>query len=1077
MPAMLHCHTEYSTRDSLIRVDDLPVLAKAKGWDACAITDHGGVEGVPDFLKACKKENVKPIVGCEIYCAVPDTYHFAEKYHKEDKLHHLTILTKSAKGFSSLLKLISDGHRLFYDARRQKAAVPLKLVYDQLEDCVILSGCFSSPFWRGTDAAMDDLALFVDKFGHDFYFEVQPHHDWDGQIELNKNIVAVAETMGIPMVVTPDCHYGESNEHTFHEALLAVSDRKSMKDSKWKFSTKGCFVKTPQEVLNDLAGAGLTVEAARKALEATDAISERITSWAWDDLPKSTFPIIAGDLRTLCYQGLEAHGLSGRIEYKDRLDQELDTFIKAGAGIDRYLLLVRHCINLFKAEGAEIGPRGSVGGSLAAYCLGITPLDPIFHGLSWQRFYAPGRTNMPDADIDVDEKFRLKVPEILRREFGEANVAQISNYSEFGMRMSIKDAARAYGVKLFDKTRFQDDDKDAVKNKDLLAISPGKELATRSADAFQFAKHLVGRVRQYGAHAGGFVISASPLTSGRAAIVSRGKDKALCWDMRIAEELGFIKMDFLGVDSLSAIRAVGEAIDVTWKDVPLDDPKVMEDFSEGRTAGVPQFLTTGLRSFISKLKPKKFADIVWANAAFRPGGLGQMGPDELARKYNESPEEIFVYQEEVMDLCVKLAGFTWMEADNVRKVIAKSKGAAELVKFKVRFVDGCKRTSGWTSEDAGAFWDTLSEFGRYSFNKSHAVAYSWNSLRIAWAKRHHPSQTFAALLNSDSDSTEDLIREAPYYGVDIRVPDANHSGLDWTIEGDKIIRTPLTAIESIDLRVAKIIMGHRRGSPFIDRDDFKRRLSIESIRKIDDVVLELYSGKMPGRTFKLPVIEMDKIPTKDEIKELALEEKTCIKCDLRASCKKVVPFEVGRTNVMIVGEAPGKDENWRGRPFVGASGRLMDELFMERNINGKDITWSNVSHCKPPYIPEGQDKGPIEEMMMACPWVDKEIDLMKPPLILVLGKKAWQKFGGRGKSILKANATVMEKNGTKIVISVHPSFVLHDESRRGDIEKAVNEFAKLYHDLVPPVLSPEPRLPEEKVASYQDRAKGYFSRS
>ncbi len=909
---------------------------------------------------------------------------------------------------------------------------------------------------------------FANRFRGDFYLEAQPHHDWDKQVELNGMILSIADSLKIPIVVTPDCHYSHANEETFHDALIAVSSRIAKDDPKrtWRFSTKECYIKTPEGAVRDLTAAGFSPDASRAALLETGKIADKIEDWDWDDLPKPAFPIIKGDLRQITMNEMARMGLKGKPEYEERVAKELDTFINAGPGIDKYLLLVRHCIRLFKDHGAEIGPRGSVGGSLVAYCLGITPLDPIIHNLSWQRFYAPGRTNMPDADIDIDEAFRVKAPEILQKEFGEDRIAQISNYTTFGSRMSVKDAARAYGIKIEDRSHYDLSEKEMAVDE----IEPGKELARKSPDAIAFARKMVGRIRQYGAHAGGFVISSTSLYGGRSAVVSRGKGKALCWDMKTAEKLGFIKLDFLGIDSLSAIRAVGEITSIEWNDVPLDDKQVMDDFSGGLTAGVPQFLSPGLKSFCRNLKPKKFNDLVWANAAFRPGGLEQMSPEELAKRYNDDGAEgVMIFQEEVMDACVNIAGFTWMEADKIRKKMSKSEGKAEIEKFRTKFVAGCQKTVGWSENEANSFYDLLVGFGRYAFNRSHAVAYSWNSYRIAWAKRHYPKEAFAALLNCNENQKHELQREAPKYGVKILPPDPNISGLTWQ-KDDEGIRTPLTAIGAIDLRVAKNIIKNRKADgPFQDRVDFDTRVKCPSVGADD-----LYSGQLPDETFRLPLKDVPKEYTKSFLESVKKDVRACIKCNLRMTCRKVVPPDFGNTNVLVVGEAPGKDEERLGRPFVGASGRLVDDLLMDRGITAKDLSFSNVSHCKPPYVPKGQNRDEIDELMAACPWVDDVIKMLQPPLILLLGKFAFQRFSGeKKKSIMKANGSVFEKNGSKVVVSVHPSFVLHSPGRRPEIERAFDEFAHHFSNLVPPKEDPERRSPD--APSAMARARQFFN--
>lgn len=1063
--AVLHAHTEYSTRDSLIRADDLPKLAAAAGWPACAITDHGGVEGVPAFMKACKAAGVKPIAGCELYLGCPDVYNWG-KYNKEDKYSHLTVVAKNAKGFSALMTVISEGHLKYYDARRQKAIIPINLILEKLDNCIILSGCYSGPFWRKTEQAMNDLVLFQERFKDDFYLELQPHHDWSEQVDLNAQIVALSQALNIPMVVTPDCHYGHEHEEKFHDALLAVSARMSINDPKrtWKFSTKGCFLKSPKQALDDLVMSGVPADLARQSVENTARVADKCENWSWDELPVPKLPDVPGNMTDLVMLGFENLGFRGRPEYEERLSKELKTFTEAG--LDKYLLLVRHCIELFKEAGAEIGPRGSVGGSLVAHCLGITPLDPVPHGLSWERFYAPGRRGWPDVDIDLDFETREKAPQILRNAFGEDNVAQISNYSTFGLRMAIRDAAKAWGVVIEDVSKLEDDKdllKEKGKNVDVEDIPPGKELAKKSPDAIAFARMLVGRVRQYGAHAGGFVISADPLIGGRSAIVSRGKDKALVWDMEVAGELKFIKMDFLGIDSLSAIKSVGQAINVVWKDVPLQDDAVMKDFQSGYTAGVPQFLSSGLRSFIRNIRPTKFEDLVWATSAFRPGGLGQMTPEEMARRYRKDPNDILVYQEDVMALCVDIAGFTWMEADGVRGDISKSKGIEAMQKWENKFVEGAIKHSGADPELAKAFWHKLENFGRYAFNKSHATSYSWNSYRIAWAKRHYPLQTFCALLNSE-ENNEPIKDEAPKFGIKILAPDANKSGLKWTIEGDAI-RMPLTQVEGVDLRIAKLIMRFRGYEPYKDADDLATRLKKYKFQKT--MPANLFSGKMPGYNFTYEVHSPHGLYLKKDLEAFRENEKGCTKCELRGHCKKVVPIEFGKTNVMIMGEAPGKDEDRAGRPFVGRSGKLVDQTLHGLGVSGLDLTWSNAAHCAPPFVPKGVE-GPlkttrIEELSMACPWVEEELKYLRPPLILALGKRAWERLGGQGK-IMKVNGTVQEINGTKVVACLHPAFILRDPNRFPDFKAAFEKFVSLYRSIVPATDEPvERRIPDEPV--------------
>lgn len=1043
MPAILHAHSDYSVRDSLIRVEELPQIAKAKGWDACALTDHGAIEGTYAFIEACRVHKVKPIVGCEIYVATGDS----------EKAHHLTVLCKNMKGFSALTTVLSIAHRDHYNARRQRADIPLQLILDKLDDCIILSGCFSSPFWRPSERAMGDLKAFVDRFGEDFYFEFQGLWDWQEQVNLNHSIVRRAKEFNRPLVVTPDCHFGSAEEHTFHDALLAVASRSPLGGPKaWKFSSRLCYVETPEESAKNLVKAGIDADTAKKAIEETSRVAAKVSEWSWDELPIPKIPDVGGNLRLAAEQGLEVKGLGGDPDYRTRLNDELECFTKAG--LDRYLLLVRHCLNIFRKEGAEIGPRGSVGGSLVAYCLGITNLDPIQHGLMWQRFYFPGRKGWPDVDIDVDTEFRERLPDVLRREFGAANVAQISNYGAFGVRMAINDAAKTYGqiienplseFELRDLLKLYDNDEDKVP---MDQVRTWRELNAKKPDAAQFALKLRGRKRQFGAHAGGFVIAGESLMGGRSAIVSRGKDKALVWDMEVADKLGFVKFDFLGLDSLLAIREIGRSVEINWEKVPLDTPSVYRDLSEGRTAAVPQFLTSGLRSFLERLQPEKFEDLVWATSAFRPGALGQFSPQELAQRYHEDRDSLIVYQEDIMAICVELAGFSWKEADGVRKVVAKKEGKDEWKKLASKFADGCEKQGTIPRDEALALWASLEEFTRYAFNKAHAAAYSWNGYRLAWAKRRYPVQTFAALLNSSKEEKlPGILEEAEdYFGIRVLPPDANRSGLRWTIEPDGI-RAPLNFSELIDLRIAKAILKRRDGGLFESKEDFAKRMA--TIKHNPEIVNLLFDASAGLVRFEHALQNPKKLLSKDLIEDI----KSCTQCELRMTCRKVVPPELNRTNILIVGEAPGKDEDKAGRPFVGPSGQLIMELLTKNGVRREDISWSNACHCKPPFVPDEAENASAlrkknEALMFNCPWVYEEINRLKPPLILAVGAKAWRKLGGQG-GITKANGTEMNYMGSKVVASLHPAYVLRDPSQKPEIERAIRRFGKLYRALVP----------------------------
>ena len=1039
-PAVLHAHSEFSVRDSLLRVEDLPRLAKAHGWDAVALTDHGALEGTWAFKNACRKEGIKAISGIEIYITVPEEVIGARK----SKSYHLTVLAKNANGFSSICKQLSAAHRDHYLGQKKHAVWTYENIF-ALEDVIILSGCYSSPFWRDHASAADDLARFVARFGEDFFFECQALWDWDGQIFLNPVIYEMSKVFKRPLVVTPDCHFGSSDESCFHEALLAVASGQPVGSKKaWTFSTKLNFIMTPDQMVEGLSRAGIPHYEARKAVENTDLVSARCKDWDWNELPKPELPTVVGNMRELAFAGLAAKGLETAI-YKERLEYELKNF-SAGPGIEQYMLLVRECVMLLKEKGARIGPRGSVGGSLVAYAMGITSIDPIYHKLLSERFFVPGRTTAPDIDLDIASSFRSQVPEILRTRFGPENVAQISNYGSFGLRQSIRDAARAYGIDLkreISEVEFRkilSDHGNLEENVKLEDIPTWVELSRTRPDAGEFARKLRGRIRQFGAHAGGFVISTIPLTEGRSAIVSRGKDKALVWDMEAAEKLGFVKIDFLGLDALEAIGRIEESLKIDLGTIPMDDPKVYADLAGGHTAGVPQFLTSGLKNFLSHLRPACFEDLAWATAAFRPGALGQFKPEELAHEYRTNPDNLIVYQEDIMAICVYMAGFSWMDADKVRKIVAKKEGKSEWAKWASVFAEGCVRLGSMDSAAALALWGRLEEFCRYAFPRAHAVAYSANSYKVAWSKRNHPLETFVALLSSDPDAADVLKEEAEHFGVAVLPPDPNRSAVDqWVISGKDIL-TPLTHARGSDLRIAKLIVKTRdEVGPFFSEEDFVARFTKYKTSK--DLSANLF-----GRGSEL--FSALAKPVKAQWKDFIEEKKNCTACQLRSqpACHKVVPIEINQTNILIVGESPGWQEDKAGSPFVGPSGTeyLWPEL-EKHGIKREDVCVTNVAGCRPDYKAI-DSKAELEKLMVGCGWSIREVELLKPPLILAVGRKAWEKLGGEG-GITKVNGSVMENHGARIVACLHPAFVMRDPVMRPEFDRAIAKFAKLYKEI------------------------------
>jgi len=1088
MSALLHIHSEFSARDSLLRVHEIPKLAKSLGWNACAITDHGAVEGVLPFKDACDEHGVKMIAGAEVYISTPDS----EKYH------HLTLLAKNAKGWSAIGAVLSAATEYSVGNKRRLTACPIHVALDVLHDVVVLSGCFSSPFWRITreadiSAGRPDLERWIDKFKDDFFFEVQPLDDWSEQIRLNRLVLETAKNYKRPVVVTPDCHFGTAEDGLMHDALLALAHRAVLGsgDDTWKFSTKLNYLMTPEVVVERLSRAGFTHDEAVQAVLMTDRVAERIEDWSFDDLSPSAIPILDGDFAEMTRAAFNKRAFAGEPEYMDRLEEELRVFTTAGLG--NYFLLVCECLKLFREQGAMIGPRGSVGGSLIAYVLGIGNLDPVVHNMPYWRFWYPGRAmpgaigpdgkpvlgpdgkpikgSPPDIDIDLGTVDHKKVGPLLRERFGADKVAQISTIGTFGTRSAVRAAAKTFGVVIPDRGEWEEDKAlragatEDEKREALYTIPLFHELPLA---ARTFAERLVGRVEKFGAHPGGFVIAAESLAYGRSCIVRRGKGTAMCWDMEAAEKLGFLKIDFLGNASIDALQVLSKIEEVEdLEAIPLDDPAVLRDFREGRTAGIPQFSTSGMRTFTEMVGPKNFQELVWINAAFRKGAIVAAGsPREMATAYRERPDSVIVYQEELMRFCRELAGLSWEDTDKIRKIVAKSKGTEELLKWQDKFVNGCERIGVLNREEANVLWSNLKSAGEYLFGISHASSYSANAFRIAWLKRHDPPKAFAALLNlaAKPEDREPLLDEAHHYKVKVVPPNPNKSGFIWTVEGSNVL-APLQYAEGADMRVAKAIALRRSvrevkkgkktvtvGGLFKDLADFTARMG-----KPGKMAYRGKDGKTKYKSTGIgrpdwfdhrlwnPAPRRTEKPSRPDATDAqAFREvvKECKQCSLRATCKAPVPPEFGKTNVLVLGQSPGKYEDSRGKPFVGRSGELLFNTLEAHGIERQNVSIFNVISC----LPVRDEKPPD-----TCAWADKWIDHFKPPLVLAVGKPAWQRVSGMGEhapGIMKMNGTLVHASGWShpfgIVPCVHPAAVLRDMRLIHELDRAVGKFARLF---------------------------------
>ncbi len=833
----LHVHSEYSILDGACRVPDLVARATELQMPAVGLTDHGSMAGAVQLWKATRGTGVKPIVGCEVYVADDRRAH-------EKGNAHLTLLAASNDGYANLIKLSSLG---YLEGYYYKPRVDWELLEQHAGGVIALSGCLSGRVCkaleenRPTDARAE-LDRLQQVFGAgNVYAELQNAH-LPVQGRILPQLVALAAELQMPTVATGDVHYLRHSDARAHEALLCIQSGDSLKNpDHWKFETDQFYFKASDEMALDFPDHS---DAMRRTLEVAERCNVEL------ELGRILLPVYptpegrdAFDyLVELCEKGLQKRYGKATSELNERLQYELKTIKEMG--FTDYFLIVWDFIHFAKTHGVSVGPgRGSAAGSLVSYCLEITDLDPIRHELLFERFLNPGRKSMPDIDIDFAVEGRERVINYVREKYGSDRVAQIITFSTMAARAAVRDAGRVleipYGV--------------VDKIAKLIPEGPGQTLADSgelqkavrddpvAKEILELAVPLEGLTRADSIHAAGVVIGAEPLIN-VVPLQQKGADQELVtqFTMKDIEELGLLKMDFLGLRNLDVIdkacRLVG-GLDIST--IPLDDRKTYEMLARGEAAGVFQFESSGMREALRQVKPTQFDDLVALGALYRPGPM-QYIPTYAARKngkervtYTDPRLEpilgntygISVYQEQSLQIAQVIAGFTLPEADDLRKAIGK-KIHSLMASLKTKFIEGCIANN--TSEAvAKQLWDDLEKAQDYSFNKAHAACYALISYRTAWLRANHTCEYMAALISSVM-STKDRV---PYYvnachelGIEVLPPDVNESQTDFAVVGGKI-RFGLNAVKGVGEGACRAIIAAREeGGPFESIWDFTERV-------------------------------------------------------------------------------------------------------------------------------------------------------------------------------------------------------------------------------------------------------------
>jgi DNA polymerase-3 subunit alpha len=882
----LHNHTHHSLLDGLTKVDELVSRVKDLGMNACAITDHGTMSGAIEFYKSATKAGIKPIIGIEAYVAARTR--FDRDPSKDKARYHLILLAMNDVGYRNLMMLSSKAN---LEGMYYKPRIDHDLLEQYNEGIIALSACASGEVGENLRAdnyeeAKRIAAWYKSVFGDRYYLELQDHGHpdaptpWDVQVKINGYLHKISEELDIPCVVTSDGHYISHDDQDAHEILLCVGTGAYLSDEK-RMSLKDfeLHVTDPKDIISRWEKTN--TEAVMNAKRIADRCDLTIDLGG---ILIPTFPVPEGEtektyLDKLVYRGLaQRYLLMDKAEtdtldpadirprlandVTERLDMELDVLDRMG--YNGYFLIVQDFINWGKDQGIIFGPgRGSAAGSIIAYSLRITDLDPLKYDLLFERFLNPDRISMPDIDIDIQDTRRGEVIEYCANKYGTDRVANIVTFGKMAARAAVRDVARVLQVPYAEADRLSKMIPPPVQGRHIPLAKSVKDDADLKAEyesnptakeVFDYAIRLEGTIRSHGVHAAGVVIAPDDIVKYAPLEMAQKGVVATQYPMGPVEELGLLKMDFLGLSNLTIINNALRIVKKVYKDdiilseIPLDDQKTYELLQRGDTTGVFQLESAGMKRYLKELKPTVFDDIIAMVALYRPGPM-QFIDSFIKRKHGEeainylhpkmenalsSTYGILVYQEQFMQISKDLAGFTGGQADTLRKAVGK-KIIEMMRKVKPEFIEGAIKHSDADRRDMEKFWAQLEEFANYCFNKSHAACYGLISYWTAYLKAHYPDAFMAALMTSDQDDIDRLaieITECRHMGITVLAPDVNESYVEFAVvPGESTIRFGMAAVKGVGVGAVEEILRARDEKKFTSVEDFARRVSTTKFNK------------------------------------------------------------------------------------------------------------------------------------------------------------------------------------------------------------------------------------------------------
>jgi DNA polymerase-3 subunit alpha len=869
----LHNHSQYSLLDGALRFEEVFDLAKKYQMDAVALTDHGNMFGVIEFYQKAIKHGIKPIVGCEVYVS-PGSRFDKKTVERGEGTYHLTLLVKNRIGYFNLIKMVSLA---YLEGFYYKPRVDKELLSQYHEGLIALSGCLKGEIpvhasRGGMKKALQAAEEYSRIFDHRrFFIEIQ-NNGVENQLVLNDQLLEIGHQLSLPIVATNDCHYLKREDAKAHEVLLCIQTGKTLQDhDRMKFSSEEFYFKSPQEMVDLFKD---HPEAISHTLEISEQCNLEL-KFEEKHIPKISVPF--GESPDSCLEKLSREGLDKRMapfresqdfkerfdRYRTRLGEELK-IIKT-MGYSGYFLIVADFIHFAKSHRIPVGPgRGSAAGSLVAYALNITDLDPIEYDLIFERFLNPGRKSLPDVDVDFCMEGREDVIQYVMDKYGKENVAQIITFGKMQARAVIRDVGRAMDIPYAEVDRAAK----LIPNTLNITLDQALEQEPRLKDWVQrdpkmesllnIAKSLEGLPRHASTHAAGVVISNKPLMEYLPLYRGQNGEVVTQYHMKDVEKIGLVKFDFLGLKTLTVVNNTiqliekGKGVKIELFQIPLDDPKTFALLGSGSTLGIFQLESSGMRELLIKLKSESFKEIIALVALYRPGPLGSgMVEEFIKRKQGQEfvrydlPEleeilkdtyGVIVYQEQVMRIASSLAHFSLEDADVLRRAMAK-KDPKEMEMQKEKFLEGARKKR-IPAKKAEKIFDLMAKFAEYGFNKSHSAAYALIAYQTAYLKAHYPIEFIAASLTSEVQNADKIVRyiaECREMGIDVLPPDINESYKHFTVVG-KQIRFGLAAVKNVgDAAIDVILQEREERGKFQSLYDFCNRVDL---RKVNRRVIE-----------------------------------------------------------------------------------------------------------------------------------------------------------------------------------------------------------------------------------------------